>query len=182
MSWMNSDKLLVKFNKEVGTVTTGGARAFPGNGGLTIVEFDLTLVNLVTAGSTGGAILFDNIIIPAKARFEKVEIVCTTIADSTSDTAKLNLGLTKLDRTTEGDWDGILDSVAQADADVVNELKTVTVVTSGAGGALMGAPAAYPGYLSAYWETEAFTVGVWKVRLYYSLSANVLGSANDTIA
>lgn len=182
MSWFNADKLLVKFNKEVGTVTTGGARPYPGSGGLTIVEFDLTLTSLVTAGSTGGAILFDNVIIPAKARIEKVEIVCTTAVTSSGSAAKVNLGLTKVDRSTEGDFDGILDSVAQADADVVNELKTVTVVASGAGGALMGAPAAYPGYLSAYWETEAFTAGVWKVRVYYSLSANVLGSANDTVA
>lgn len=178
-TWDNNDKLHIAYGTTAGAAVKGGAKMYPANGGLTVVEFDLTLTELTSTTST---VLFNNIIIPAKARLEKVEIVCTTIADSASDTAKLNLGLKKLDRSTEGDYDGILDSVAQADADVVNETKTVTIVTSGAGGALMGAPAAYPGFLSGYYETEAFTAGVWKIRLFYDMSANVAGSANDTIA
>lgn len=175
VTWNNGDGLGINFGNAAGTATKGGGRVYPVDGGLTVIDFELTLTALTSTTST---VLFDNVFFPAKAFVEKIEVHCTTAVTSAGSTAKLNLGIAKLDRSTEGDYDGLLDSVAQADFDVLNEVATKNVIVSGGGGALMGTPAAYPGYISAYWETEAFTAGVVRIRIFYRLSANVLGSAN----
>lgn len=178
-TWTNNDKLHIKFGTDAATATKGGARVYPADGGLHVVDFNLTLTDLTSTSST---VLFDNVVIPAKAWVEKIDIKCVVAATSSGSGAKLNLGLKKLDRSTEGDYDGLLDSVAQTDMDAINETATKTVVTSGGGGALMGAPAAYPGLISGYYETEAFTAGQVNIRIFYRMSANVSGSANDTIS
>lgn len=175
-AWFNSDKLYIKFGPDAGTATKAGSRTDPAEGSLNVIEFELTLTDLT---STQATVLFDNIIVPAKAWVEKIETHTVVAATSSGSNATLNIGLVKeADRTTEIKFDGLIAAQTVANMNAVNKLATITTVGAGTGGNQVGVAIASPGYISGYWGTEAFTAGKVKVRIFYRLDANVKGSDN----
>lgn len=165
-SWMNNDGLYIKYGVDRGTAGIGGNFAYPADGGQTVVEYDIVLKNL----GTSAAILDDNNQLPQNARIEKIEIKAITAGVGSG--AVLNVGLQRSDRTTEYDYDGLLAAVPVTDFDAANETHTYTVVGSSAGGVLVGTTLAHNGYLTADYDTAAFTDGILKVKIFYVVAAN----------
>lgn len=158
-TWTNSDGLHIKYGQTEGEAGIGGAYA-EGGAGQNVVEVDITLADLTTTA----AIQDDNIFIPAGAFISKIEVIATTAA--TGATAALNIGLQRRDRSTELDYDGLVAALAVTAIDAAGETNTITDGGTGAG-ALVGTELAYSGYITADYDTAAFTAGVVKVRIYW---------------
>lgn len=165
-TWLNSDGLYIKFGNARGTAGIAGSFQAPDAGALTVVEFDLDLTTLGTAS----AIIEDNVVIPKNSRIEKIQTIVKTAA--TGSGAVLNVGLVRTDRTTTYDADGLLEAVILTSLDAANETNTWTVNGAGAGGALVGTTLANNGLVVADYDTAAFTAGVVKIKIYYTVAAN----------
>lgn len=160
MAWTNSDGLLVKFGTEEATVATAGE--YNKLDMVHEVELKLTLTALGTSAARVGS---DTLVIPAGARIWKVLVINQTAATS-GGSAVLNVGLQRLDRSTELDYDGLLAAAPLADYNVVGETKEYNIGVTGIG-ALAGTTTAYPGYLTADYDTAAFTAGVLVIKIFY---------------
>lgn len=160
MSWYNSDGLLVKFGTEEGAV--GKAGEYVTTGPLRMVEVTFALTGLGTAA----AILDDHVVIPAGALIEKVTLVNKVLATS-GGSATLNVGFIRSDRTTENDYDGLIAAGALATFNTKGETVDYTVGSTAAG-ALLGTALTYDSYITADYDTAAFTAGTVSVRIYFS--------------
>lgn len=158
-SWFNSDGLQLKFGPDKATVGRGGEPR--DNGSLRVVEVKIDLTTLGTAA----AIIDDNIFFPKNVRIEEVEIVAETAATS-SGSAVLNVGLQRLDRSTQLDYDGLIAALAVTAYDAAGEKNVIRVGSTGAG-ALIGTTTTQPCYITADYDTAAFTAGVVIVRIRY---------------
>lgn len=168
-----SDGLLQRFGANEAQVTRGGTYAAV-EGGRHIAQVSIGLADLPTAASGDEQILADNVIIPAGAFIEKVEVLVTK-EPTTSGAPNLDLGLVRLDRSTELDFNGLL---AAADAfETGTDLGTLVVydTTTTESGALVGTKLTNAGLLTASADTADWTAGVLQVRVYYSfpLSADL---------
>lgn len=162
MAWYNSDGLYIKFGTE-GDTSSVQAGEYRTNGPQRMVEL---VIPAMTALGTAAAIQNDACRLPKNARIEKVEIVTTTACTS-GGSAVLNIGLQRTDRSTELDYDGLVAAAAIATFNAAGE--TVSITAGGtAAGALLGTTLAYNGYLTADYDTAAFTAGAIKVRVFYS--------------
>lgn len=159
MAWTNSDGLIVKFGTEEATVGTAGQ--YRTNGPLRMVELTCTLTGLGTAA----AVQDQHCVIPSGSRIDKVEVVAETAATS-GGSAALNVGLIRLDRSTELDYDGFVAAMPKTAIDAAGEYNTLTPGSTSAG-ALIGTTLAYAGVLTADYDTAAFTAGKVKVRVFY---------------
>lgn len=159
-TWMNNDGLYIKFGATEGAAGTSGAFE-DGVAGQTVVE--LNIGDLTDLG-TAAAIQDDNVFIPAGYTVTKVELINTTAATS-GGSAVLNVGLIRKDRSTELDYDGLIAAGALATFNALGETVTYTAGSTGAG-ALVGTVLVYPGYLTADYDTAAFTAGAVKIRVY----------------
>lgn len=157
-TWMNNDGLYIKYGTDEATAGKAGEYGTD-VAGQRVIEFDLTLTGLGTAA----AIVDDNVFIPAGVRIQKVEIINSTAATS-GGSAALNIGLQRRDRSTELDYDGLVAAAALATFNAAGETSTLTAGATGAG-ALIGTTTAYSGYITADYDTAAFTAGVLKVRV-----------------
>lgn len=165
-NWLNNDGLYIKYGPSQGVAGIGGFPATPSKGALTVVEVTLTLASL----GSSSAIVDDVIIIPKNARIESVETVTVTAAAGSSSV--LNVGLIRTDRSTSYDSDGFLQALAISSMDAANETNVFTVPGgAGAGGTLVGTTLTYPGLLVADYDTAAFSDGVLKIRISYSMVA-----------
>lgn len=162
MSWMNEDGLFLKFGTEKATSNTGGEYRF--DGPRHCIEVDIDLKSLTV--TNGGTILSDVTFFPKNARIEEVDILVLTAA--TGSTATLNIGLVKTDRSTEIDFNGFAAAVAQTALSTAGDVVTLNVGSTGAG-ALIGTVTSQSGYLTADYDTAAFTAGKVRVRIYYSM-------------
>ena len=161
MAWYNSDGLLVKFGTEQGEA--GVAGEYRTSGPLRMVELEIE--DLTTLG-TSAAIQDDACRLPKDARIEKVEVITTTLATS-GGSAVLNIGLQRSDRSTELDYDGLIAALPIASFNAAGETYEAVVGATYVG-ALVGTTLAYNGYLTADYDTAAFTAGAIKVRIYFS--------------
>lgn len=161
-SWMNGDGLYKKYGTDKATanncgeyITTGPQRMI-----------EVAIPDLTALGdSSTPTIISDQTFFPKK-RIEKIEVVNTTAATS-GGSATLSVGLIRMDRTTELDYDGFIAQGALATFNAAGETVTYTAGTTAAG-ALLGTTTTNPGYIVAYYGTAAFTAGAVKVRIYYS--------------
>lgn len=161
-TWNNDDGLYIKFGTDEATATIGGNTVTADD--YQMVSFDL---DLTTLGATA-AIVSDNIFIPANARVDKVEIITTTAADSSGDSGVLNIGTIRKDRTTEIDYDGLVAAMVQGNIDAAGETQEVVIGHTYVG-ADVGTTTAYAGYITADYDTAAFTAGEVKVRIFYRM-------------
>jgi hypothetical protein len=160
MAWMNDDGLYVKFGTDRADVANGGE--YNVLGGDHWVEFDLDMASVASAT----AIINDVVTIPALARIHTIDVLVLTATEGTN--SNLNLGLTRYDRTTAIDADGLL---AAADAWHTAAAGTMTRYQVGTteAGVLVGVSiGANPGYIAAHYDTGAFTAGLLRIRLYWT--------------
>lgn len=157
MAWFDNTGLYQKYGTEQTVPLKGGEYSTLGANRTIDLKIDLTTL---TESET---ILSDNIFWPKTMRIESVEVVTVTAA---ATGAAIDLGLIRLDRSTEIDYDGILAAFATASMNAVGE-KTVLTQGSSTAGALVGAAGtSYPGYITCSRTTgTAFTAGVIQVRI-----------------
>lgn len=158
-TWMNSDGLYIKLGVDEGTVGKAGTFGDLGSG-QHVLEANITLTSLGTAA----AIIDDNAIIPSGYVITRVQVIATTAATS-GGAAVLNIGIQRRDRSTEGDYDGYVAALPLANINVAGETNDLTAGVTYAG-ALVGTAPSYSGYLTADYDTAAFTAGVVKVRVF----------------
>ncbi len=163
--WLNDDGLSVFFGRSEGAVSiTGELNTL---GPVHCVSVTIDLDSLPTVASGDEQLQDDTLVIPQGALIEKVEILVTEETAGTN--ANLDIGLVKLDRSTELDFNGIL--TAGDDFNGGTDLGALYTYVKGTtdAGALVGAVTAFPGLITASAETADFTAGVIKVRVYYSI-------------
>lgn len=161
VNWLNKDGLYVRFGER--EAETGVAGELPiTDGNKHIVELRLALASLTDSTNTP---LDQNVFIPKNARIEYIDVLNTKAATGTN--AVLDLGLIRLDQSTELDYDGLLADAPRTDFDALGETKRYQVGVTGAG-ALMGTVLTNPGYLVATYDTAAFTDGIVNIRIAYS--------------
>ncbi len=159
-TYMHGDGTFQKYG--TAEATAGAAGEYSTLGPMRMVE--LTLADMTTVTATA-AIQDDNVWLPVGARIEKVTVIDVTA--STGATAVLNIGLQKEDRSTQLDYDGLVAAIPLASVDAAGET-TELVVGSTYAGALIGTTLAFKGYLTADYDTAAFTAGKVIVRVYFS--------------
>lgn len=161
-TWFNDDGLQLKYGTDKTVPNIGGE--FRTNGALREIEFKIDLTKLTATA----AIIDDTVFFPKNARLEEVEIVVYTAADSAADTAALNIGLVKTDRSTAIDADGIVKALAQTNIDAAGEKVVLRKGSTGVGD-LVGVTNTSVGYFTADYDTEAYTAGVVFVRIRYTM-------------
>lgn len=162
-TWKNADGLYVKFGTAAADLSEAGEYRFDGGSHLVEVRLDLT-----TVGSSS-AIIDDSFRTGKSWRIEEVTVITDTAATGTG--AVLNLGIVKSDRSTAVDADGLIAALPLANVDTAGETTTLHAGDTYAG-ALIGtslASTAASGYLVADYDTAAFTAGVVRIRIKYSL-------------
>lgn len=163
-SWMNSDGLFIKFGTDKATANRAGE--YRNDGLLREVELKINLADLTQSE----VIQSDQVFIPSGVRIQEVEIITTTAA--ATGTA-IDVGLTRTDRSTEIDFDGLLAAAPIAVMNSAGERTIYTAVTtvpaSQTGtGALIGTTTSNVGYISASrTDATAFTAGVIVVKIRY---------------
>lgn len=159
MTWTNDDGLIVKFGTEQGTAGKGGSPVSYGN--VSVLEFQVTAT---TIGSSA-AVVDNHLVIPSGAVIHKVEVIAETACTS-GDSATLDVGLIRLDRSTELDYNGLVAALAltsiDADGDVVELIQGST-----GHGDLVGTALANAGVPTINYGTAAYTAGVLVVKIYY---------------
>lgn len=162
-TWTNNDGLKIFYGTDEGAAGKAGHLANT-DGNKHLVEVRIPAMTALTDSTQN--ILDDFVVIPKNARIEYVEILTTTAVTS-GGSAVLDLGLQRLDRSTELDYDGLLADAPLADYNALGEIKRYQVGVTGAG-ALMGTVLTNPGYLVATYDTAAFTAGAITIRIGFS--------------
>lgn len=165
MAYFNTDGLYIKTGREEGALAVGGT--YRTAGPLQCTEVKMTLVTdapvaSAIVGSASGQL---GTIIPGGVRIEAVEVITETAVTS-GGSATLDVGLVRLDRTTEIDNNGLVAALAIASFNAVSERTYFVSGVTGAG-ALIGTTTANPGYIVANYGTAAFTAGKTIVRVYW---------------
>lgn len=158
MAYMDNAGLYNKYGTEQTVPSTGGE--YRTNAELREIEIKINLASLTVAET----IQNDNLFVPAGMVIQEIEIY-TDVAAATG--VAIDLGLTRTDRSTEIDFDGLL--AAYTTASMTAGSKAVLVKGSSLVGALVGGSAlANVGYISCSATTStAFTAGTIRVRIRY---------------
>ena len=176
-TWINGDQLKVRFPAAANTPTRGGSISkSDGN----MAEFFITLADLpATSGNSNGLVVADNVRIPAGAFIEKVEVMVTKEPTDASGTANLDLG-TCIAHGAAGVLTGVDSDGFLAAADLFSagtDLGTIvtydTLTTES--GVRIGTVLAADYLVTASYDTAAFTGGVIRVRIFWT----VLRSEDD---
>jgi hypothetical protein len=143
-----------KFGPTKAEPTIGGEYVTTGRLREVTLKIDLTdLTETETVQS-------DVLTLPAGARIEEVELVTHTAA---ATGVAIDVGLIKTDRSTEIDYNGLVNAEVTADMSAAGEknvFRQESGVGASAGGALIGTTLAYVGYITASRTTAtAFTAG-----------------------
>lgn len=158
MAYLNADGLYKKIGTEKAVVQKGGEYRNPGQFREVEIKLDLTTLN------QNEVIQSDTIFIPSGVRIAEVKVVTHTAA---TNGVAIDLGLIRMDRTTEIDYDGLLAAFVLASMDSAGE---TTILTKGSAtaGALIGTTTSNIGYISCSATTAAaFNAGVIYVTIKY---------------
>lgn len=158
-NWFNNDGLLVKFGVDEATVGNGGEYNFNAEH---MVEFDLDLTTVPAVGTP--LIVSDTVTIPNGSVVTKVEVLVKEV--SVGATANLDLGLIDQDRATAIDLNGLVAAGDDWNGAAVGTTTTYTVGSVEAG-ALLGTVLTNTGYVTANYDTAAFTDGTLRVRIFH---------------
>ncbi len=157
-AWMDNGGLYQKYGIDQATPKVGGE--YKTFGQLREIELKLTLSSLTQAET----IVDDTVFFPAGVIIQEVIVETNAVA---ATGVAIDLGLTRTDRTTEIDYDGILAAFPLANMDTLGEQTTLNKGSSFAG-ALIGATTANVGQISCSATTSAvFTTGVIIVKIRY---------------
>lgn len=155
MAWINEDGLKVRFDHEKIVRVEGGQYAWGGE--YVTIEGEIDAVDIGTSATLIG----DGIIVPRNFRVESVEVISETALDAITS---LDIGLQRLDYTTELDYDGLVDAIVLASMNVNGE-KTVLTAGVATAGVLVGATTVYPGRLTVLRTGGPATVGKLVIRV-----------------
>jgi hypothetical protein len=157
MVWVNSDGLRVRFPSDDRGVVNGGE--YPGAGEHRVIEVEINLPDV----GTSATILSHDIVVPRNSFIEQVELLAETALGGFT---ALDVGLIRLDATTELDYDGLIDGAPVADFAAAGNRVTY-IQGSDEHGALIGTETAYPGLVTALRTGSAGTGrAVLRIKLY----------------
>jgi len=161
-SWNNNDGLYIKYGTDKTTPNKGGEYV---NVGLEReIEFKITLSELTESETP----VSDQVFFPSGARISAIEVLTTTAA--ATGTA-IDLGLVRTDRSTEIDFNGLLDAFTTAKMNAAGErnvFQSDADVGAASAGALLGTTTSNVGYVTCSRTTAtAFTAGVIRVKIRY---------------
>lgn len=158
-TWKNNDSLYLKYGTALQTAQTAGE--FRTNAEMRELWINLDLTTLTSSA----AIIADTTFFPTTMRIAEI-VVMTHTAATSSGSATLDIGLQKTDRSTEIDYNGLVAAMPKTSIDLAGETNTLHAGDTYAG-ALMGTATTDVGYLTANYNTAAFTAGVVRVRVRY---------------
>lgn len=158
----NADGLRVKFWRDEAVKGQGGTFSGPSSGGTNVTEF---WYDFTDVGATF-SIIDDSIVIPSGVLIEKVDVIATTVHTSAGSTL-LDVGLVRLDRTTELDFNGFVAALAKTALDGAGETNSIVLGSTGAG-ALIGTVTAFAGVPCMNTAVGPYTAGKGVVRIYWS--------------
>lgn len=161
-TWLNEDGLYIRYGRDEGVSTTAGT--YPTMvAGQHVTE--LHIPNM-TALNTTDTIMANSTIIPAGAIISKVEVIAEAACTS-AGAAILDIGLIRLDRTTELDYDGLVAQLALTSIDAIGDVVELVQGSTGHG-ALVGTELAYAGLITASEaDANAYTAGELRVKIYW---------------
>lgn len=162
-TWMNNDNLYLKFGTDKTTPHKAGEYRLDGPEHVVTVH---VVCDELTATET---IIDDVTVLPAGALVTRVTIMPTeTAADGTA----VDVGLIRqTDRSTEIDYDGLLQAYVTASLAIGNfEEHTLADTGADSSGALVGTVLANAGMISASrTDASAFTAGEFDLSVYYMI-------------
>lgn len=169
-TYYNADGLTQAYGTEEGRVGKGGE--FQSMGELRVINVAIPDLTALSATQTSPSILDRNVFLPKAAYIRRVRLINTGTAVTTGSTSLINVGTVKRDTTTEGDFNGILDSIDSADFNAAGEERDYIFGTTGAG-ALVGVTSGTDSggyYISASAETAVFTAGAVKIQIFFDFN------------
>ncbi len=163
-TWTNNDGLRIVYGTDEATAGKAGAHNLLGT--YHVLEAKVLYSDI----GSSAAILDHNLVIPKNARIDKVEVVSTTLMDSSGNGAALNIGTIQKSSTTgaetELDYNGLVAALPEASMDPAGDYQVIDVNHTYKG-AQLGTTLAVNGYLCFDYDTEAFTAGAILVRVFY---------------
>lgn len=157
-TWYNSDGLELEFGTTKSAIDPAGEYKTYGD----FREINIRIPDLTTI-TASPAIISNNLKFPIGMRIARIDIISDVAA--TGAGAVLNLGLIGEDRSTQIDYDGLIAAIPLANIDAVGETTSLTVGSTYAG-ALLGTSTTSVGYLTADYDTAAFTAGAVDIRIF----------------
>lgn len=155
MSWINPDGLKVRFDHEKIVRVEGGEYNY--GTPLKVIECEID----ASAIGTTATLLGEGIILPRNSRIESVEVMAEVGVNTLT---AIDIGLQRLDFTTELDYDGLVDGALLASIDTDGE-KTVYGVGTALAGTLIGETTLYPGRPTILRTGSAATLGRLVIRI-----------------
>jgi hypothetical protein len=145
------------------TVTAAGGE-YQTTGDLRQIDIKIDLTKLTSTPTLipGGS----NIFFPAGVRIESVEITMDT-AGTSGGAATLDIGLQQTNLTTEIDYQAFVKAAAVATLTAGQKLTITKGGTAVGDNVGTGTSTANVGYITANYNTAAFTAGVIHVRINY---------------
>jgi hypothetical protein len=168
--WLNNDGLLIEFGTQLGV--PGKAGTYQMDSGIHVLEFkDIALTSLVDDPTTlvdgvAQGILDLHNVIPTGVTIEKVETISTVLATS-GGSAVLDVGVVDKDFAGNDDDDALIAAEPVASYAAAGNIVTFTQGSTRHGVAV-GEITTKPLYVTASYDTAAFTAGVVTIRIYYS--------------
>jgi len=160
-TWHNNDGLFIRYGRDEAVQTTAGTYpTMPYGQHVTELR-----IPALTALGASPAIMSNSVIIPAGATIARVDVIAETLATS-GGSAALNIGLIRLDRSTELDYDGLVAALALTAINATGETNQLLPGATGAG-ALVGTKLANAGLLTADYDTAAYTAGELVIRIFW---------------
>lgn len=162
-SWMNADGLYLEQGTRKAAVDVAGEYKTYGD----MREVNLRIDDMTTLG-TAAAIISQNFRFPKGCRIARVDVITDTACTGTN--AVLNLGLIQEDRTTAMTGttpaQAFIAALPVTSMDAVGET-TSLVVGSTYAGSFIGTSPVEVGYITADYDTAAFTAGALNIRIFY---------------
>lgn len=156
-NWLDADGLYHEFGTTKAAIDVAGEYKTYGDMREINVRLDLTGL------TSSPVIISQNLRFPTGLRIARIDIISDVAA--TGSGAVLDLGLQKEDRSTEIDYNGLIAALPLANVDLVGETTSLTAGSTYAG-ALIGTSTTDVGYLTANYNTAAFTAGAVDIRIF----------------
>ena len=156
----NADGLYIEYGTTKATTENVGEYKTYGD----MREVNVRIPDLTLIGS-GATVLARTLKFPAGVRIARVDVIADTAATGTN--AVLNIGLIKDDLSTELDYNGLVAAIPVTSIDAAGETTSLTAGATYAGALLGTTLTDVGGYLTADYDTAAFTAGALNVRIFY---------------
>jgi hypothetical protein len=162
-TWQNNDGLFVKFGTREATPSkVGDVKTF---GPLQTLELTLTMTELTDTN----AIISDAAKLPKNVLIQSIELL-PTVAITSGGSAVLDIGLIDNDRSSNHDDDALIAAHAIASHNAVGEWTNIILGGTGAG-VQFGVVTTKNTYITAGFDTAAYTAGKLKIRINYLFTA-----------